>query len=89
MSKQSKDLFRDHKFGIRKFTVGVASVIIGTTFYLGVNHEVEAAEQTPSSQSDSNAISSSNETQTNTETTSDNVEDTTTNTKQLLQLLML
>lgn len=82
MSKQSKDLFRDHKFGIRKFTVGVASVIIGTTFYLGVNHEVEAAEQTPSSQSDSNAISSSNETQTNTETTSDNVEDTTTNTNE-------
>lgn len=82
MSKQSKDLFRDHKFGIRKFTVGVASVIIGTTFYLGVNHEVEAAEQTPSSQSDSNAISSSNKTQTNAETTNDNVGETTPNTNE-------
>lgn len=83
MSKQSKDLFRDHKFGIRKFTVGVASVIIGTTFYLGVNHEVEAAEQTPSSQSDSNnAISPSNEKETNTETVSDTVEQPTTNTNE-------
>ena len=47
----SKHLFKENKFGIRKFTVGTASIIIGATLYLGVpHHDAHAAEQTPQDQ---------------------------------------
>ena len=46
MSKNAKQLFKENKFGIRKFTVGVASVIIGTSFYLGAENQAQAAETT-------------------------------------------
>jgi len=62
----SKHLFKENKFGIRKFTVGTASIIIGATFYLGVpHHDVHAAEQTPQDQMSS--ISQTNHTSQNTE----------------------
>ena len=56
MSKGSKELFKENKFGIRKFTIGAASIIIGTTFYIGANHEAKADElsENQQSQQDSN-----------------------------------
>lgn len=44
MSKESKQLFKKQSFGIRKFGIGVASVIIGATLYTGATHEAHAAE---------------------------------------------
>jgi len=47
----SKHLFKENKFGIRKFAIGTASIAIGATFYLGMpHHDVHAAEQTPQDQ---------------------------------------
>lgn len=42
MTKQVKDLFKENKFGIRKLTIGAASIIVGTTMYMGIEHHNEA-----------------------------------------------
>ena len=65
MSKGSKELFKENKFGIRKFTIGVASIMIGTTFYIGANHEAKADElsENQQSQQDSNNINDKDDTQ--------------------------
>ena len=60
MSKNAKQLFKDNKFGIRKFTVGVASVIIGTSFYLGVENQAQAAESNQTEISSSQESNSAN-----------------------------
>lgn len=44
MSKKAKELFKEQRFGIRKFTLGAASIVIGTTFYLANDHDAQAAE---------------------------------------------
>lgn len=59
MSKNAKQLFKENKFGIRKFTVGVASVIIGTSFYLGAENQAQAAETTNQTEMSSSQESSS------------------------------
>lgn len=59
MSKNAKQLFKENKFGIRKFTIGVASVIIGTSFYLGAENQAQAAETTNQTEMSSSQESSS------------------------------
>lgn len=93
MSKNAKQLFKENKFGIRKFTVGVASVIIGTSFYLGAENQAQAAEsnqtEMSSSQESSGVNSGNNENvETDRSTTEEtnvaeqsNVENTTNNTE--------
>lgn len=93
MSKNAKQLFKENKFGIRKFTVGVASVIIGTSFYLGAENQAQAAElnqtEMSSSQESSGVNSGNNENvETDQSTTKEtnvaeqsNVENTTNNTE--------
>lgn len=63
MSKKAKELFKEQRFGIRKFTLGAASIVIGTTFYLANDHDAQAAEV----ENDANV---------STETTSNNTPDT-------------
>ena len=63
MSKKAKELFKEQRFGIRKFTLGAASIVIGTTFYLANDHDAQAAEI----ENDANV---------STETTSNNTPDT-------------
>lgn len=60
MSKNAKQLFKENKFGIRKFTVGVASVIIGTSFYLGAENQAQAAESNQTEMSSSQESSGAN-----------------------------
>ena len=45
-------------FSIRKLTVGVASITLGTAIFLGTNHEAQAAEDT-TSQPSTNTVTSS------------------------------
>lgn len=47
MSKKAKEIFKSNKFGIRKFTIGVSSILIGSTMYLGLSahNEASAAEE--------------------------------------------
>ncbi|MFI8611599.1 YSIRK-type signal peptide-containing protein [Staphylococcus capitis] len=45
-------------FSIRKLTVGVASITLGTAIFLGTNHEAQAAEDT-TSQASTNTVTSS------------------------------
>nr|WP_272106710.1 YSIRK-type signal peptide-containing protein [Staphylococcus sp. NRL 22/194] len=33
-----------NKYSIRKFSVGVASILVGSTLFLGVNHDAQASE---------------------------------------------
>ncbi|REH92625.1 YSIRK signal domain/LPXTG anchor domain surface protein, partial [Staphylococcus felis] len=40
---------RANKYSIRRFTVGTASILIGTTLIFGINNDVEASELTDSS----------------------------------------
>ncbi|WP_449463738.1 YSIRK-type signal peptide-containing protein, partial [Streptococcus suis] len=40
---------RANKYSIRRFTVGTASILIGTTLLFGINNDVEASELTDSS----------------------------------------
>lgn len=99
MSKNAKQLFKENKFGIRKFTVGVASVIIGTSFYLGAENQAQAAEsnqtEMSSSQESSGVNSGNNENvetdQSTTEETNvaeqSNVENTTNNTESTTNIL--
>ncbi|MBM6048863.1 YSIRK-type signal peptide-containing protein, partial [Staphylococcus epidermidis] len=57
------------KFGIRKFSVGVGSIIIGTVMFTGVGHSAHAAEldhdttqpQTAQEQKDNTAEQQNNE----------------------------
>ena len=37
---------RLNKFSIRKYSVGTASILVGTTLILGYGHEAKAAEHT-------------------------------------------
>ncbi|WP_170168043.1 Rib/alpha-like domain-containing protein, partial [Staphylococcus piscifermentans] len=40
---------RQNKYSIRKFTFGTASILVGATLFLGVNHDAKAAENVPTS----------------------------------------
>jgi len=66
MSQKTKELFKENKFGIRKFTVGVASVIVGTTMYVGLTHneasaaELNKMEQNNKSTDDQSKVDTSN-----------------------------
>ncbi|WP_412518621.1 G5 domain-containing protein [Staphylococcus simulans] len=63
---------RQNKYSIRKFTVGTASILLGTMLILGVNDEARAAENstTDSSGGSSSSTSGSSDTST-TDTTTD------------------
>ena len=50
---------RRNKYSIRKFTVGTASILLGTMLILGVNDEARAAENSTSDSSGSSSSSSS------------------------------
>lgn len=57
MSKQSKNLFNTKdRFGIRKLTIGTASLLLGTVCYIGINsNEAQAAEEPQIEQSNGQA----------------------------------
>ena len=63
MNKQHKNhsLRYANYFSIRKLTVGVASITLGTAIFLGTNHEAQAAEDT-TSQAITNSAASSDKT---------------------------
>lgn len=81
---------RRNKYSIRKFTVGTASILLGTMLILGVNDEARAAENSTSDSSGSSSSSSTGSgdtstTESTTETTptqetQTNTPETTTNT---------
>lgn len=98
MSKQVKALFKENKFGIRKFSVGVASVIVGTTMYIGLeNHnEAHAAEteqpasiqqgnQTQSAQNNQTPDKQATNQDTSKKVQTQNVTDNQTNTQQNME----
>lgn len=64
MTKQVKDLFKENKFGIRKLTIGAASIIVGTTMYMGIEHhnEAHAAELDQSTSTQQNESTQKNTT---------------------------
>ncbi|MEK5169924.1 MULTISPECIES: NEAT domain-containing protein [Staphylococcus] len=66
MNKQHKNhlLRYANYFSIRKLTVGVASITLGTAIFLGTNHEAQAAEDTTSQASTNSAASSGQNTNT-------------------------
>ncbi|QRP95564.1 carboxypeptidase regulatory-like domain-containing protein [Staphylococcus condimenti] len=49
---------RQNKYSIRKFTVGTASILLGTMMLLGIQDEAKAAETTTSNTAESNDSSS-------------------------------
>ena len=66
MNKQHKNhsLRYANYFSIRKLTVGVASITLGTAIFLGTNHEAQAAEDTTSQAITNSAASSGQNTNT-------------------------
>ncbi|MBI5976045.1 lectin-like domain-containing protein, partial [Staphylococcus canis] len=44
MSSKNNFFNKKNNYAIRKFTVGTASIIIGTTFFLGINSNAQASE---------------------------------------------
>ena len=60
MNKQHKNhsLRYANYFSIRKLTVGVAAITLGTAIFLGTNHEAQAAEDTTSQAITNSAASS-------------------------------
>lgn len=66
MNKQHKNhsLRYANYFSIRKLTVGVASIMLGTAIFLGTNHEAQAAEDTTSQAITNSAASSGQNTNT-------------------------
>lgn len=66
MNKQHKNhsLRYANYFSIRKLTVGVASITLGTAIFLGTNHEAQAAEDSTSQASTNSAASSGQNTNT-------------------------
>ena len=66
MNKQHKNhsLRYANYFSIRKLTVGVAAITLGTAIFLGTNHEAQAAEDTTSQAITNSAASSGQNTNT-------------------------
>ncbi|PTH57789.1 SdrD B-like domain-containing protein [Staphylococcus agnetis] len=52
-----------NKYGIRKFTIGTASILLGTLLFIGTDEEAKAAEETTSTASASTSTSESSVTQ--------------------------
>ncbi|SUK02481.1 clumping factor B [Staphylococcus agnetis] len=48
-----------NKYGIRKFTIGTASILLGTLLFIGTDEEVKAAEETASTASATTSTSES------------------------------
>ncbi|UXV35248.1 MSCRAMM family adhesin SdrC [Staphylococcus sp. IVB6181] len=51
-----------NKYSIRKFTVGTASILLGTTLIFGASRDAEAAEENGSQQATEPAENSANQT---------------------------
>ena len=79
MSKQSKNLFNTKdRFGIRKLTIGTASLLLGTVCYAGINsNEAQAAEEPQIEQSNDQATSTNGSTD---QTSDQHTEKSTTET---------
>ncbi|MDY3697626.1 MAG: YSIRK-type signal peptide-containing protein, partial [Staphylococcus hyicus] len=48
---------KQNKYAIRKYTVGTASILLGSILFMGHHEEVKAAESTPTSTADTSSTS--------------------------------